>query len=256
MKQIDAPAVPDLGIIDNFAPAVGLDVFALRPDYCALSIVADGVVNTASHPVVAALAEDTYNLANHPAWAEAHLEAWRAAYRTFGAKPQRTPCSAEALLKRLGTDGRLPTVNAVVDLYNAVSVRYALPVGGENAAAYQGIPRLIRAIGLEQFDTIRDGAPYSEAVPAGEVIWCDDRGVTCRRWNWRQGIRTRIDAATTRMWFVLERLDPMPLPALLEAGDLLASTLSAISCDARITTVLINQAGLTWKPQLPVQNKT
>lgn len=170
------------------------------------------------------------------------MESWRDAYRAFGAKPQRTPCSAQALLKRIAQVGRLPTVNAVVDLYNAISVRFALPIGGENAAAYVGLPRLLRAAGGESFDTLESGAPHVDSVPAGEVVWCDDRGVTCRRWNWRQGLRTRIDASTTDMWFILERLEPMPLAALLDAGELLVQSLRKLSPLAAVAATLIDRS--------------
>lgn len=37
----------------------------------------------------------------------------------------------------------MPALDPIVDLYNAVSLRYAVPVGGENIAAYQGLPRLV-----------------------------------------------------------------------------------------------------------------
>ena len=53
------------------------------------------------------------------------------------------------------------------------------------------------------------------------MVWRDDLGVTCRRWNWRQGVRTRLDASARRMWFILESLPEMPLAALHEAGGLL-----------------------------------
>jgi DNA/RNA-binding domain of Phe-tRNA-synthetase-like protein len=224
----------------QFTPSVRSEIFALRPDYCALSIVAEGVQNAARHPASDDIIETVRAPKPWPAWGDAHLDAWRAAYRGFGAKPQRTPSSAEALARRIQGEGQLPTINAVVDLYNALSVRFAMPIGGENIAAYVGDPLLKRATGHETFDTVKDGSPCSETVPAGEVVWADELGVTCRRWNWRQGLRTRIDAAATRMWFVLERLEPMPIPALLEAGDLLAATLRKMSPGAAITSTLIN----------------
>jgi len=232
----------------DFIPAVAPEVFALCPDYCALSIVAHEVTNSTAHPEVAALGEAIGRSWSRPIWAEAHLESWRAAYRSFGARPQRTPSSAEALLKRLAADGRLPSINAAVDLYNAISVGYATPVGGENIAAYVGHPRLIRAAGDEPFDTVKDGIAQVEIVPAGEVVWCDDRGVTCRRWNWRQGVRTRIEASTRQMWFVLERLEPMPVVALLEAGQLLLSTLAQMSPGASIRTTFISREGAIQNP--------
>jgi DNA/RNA-binding domain of Phe-tRNA-synthetase-like protein len=223
----------------QFTPTVRPEIFELRSDYCALSIAAEGVQNAPRNPASDEIIESVRAARPWPAWGDAHLDAWRAAYREFGAKPQRTPSSAEALARRVQGDGQLPTINAVVDLYNALSVRFAIPIGGENIAAYVGDPVLKRATGHETFDTVKDGSPYVETVPAGEVVWADALGVTCRRWNWRQGLRTRIDAATTRMWFVLERLEPMPIPALLEAGDLLAATLRKMSPGAAIASTII-----------------
>jgi DNA/RNA-binding domain of Phe-tRNA-synthetase-like protein len=145
----------------------------------------------------------------------------------------------------LRKDGGLPSINAVVDLYNWVSVRHALPVGGENIAAYVGSPRLLRATGAELFDTTKDGAPFSEPVPPGEVVWADERGVTCRRWNWRQGNRTRIDLDTHRMWFVLERLQPMPIACAEEAALVLIRGLRQISPQAQIKIHRIDRTGTT-----------
>jgi DNA/RNA-binding domain of Phe-tRNA-synthetase-like protein len=73
------------------------------------------------------------------------------------------------------------------------------------------------------------------------VIWRDDSGVTCRRWNWRQTPRTRLDVASTDMWFVLERLEPMPLGALVEAGDMLVAGLRRLAPTAQITSELLRQ---------------
>ncbi|WP_313466006.1 B3/B4 domain-containing protein, partial [Pseudomonas nitroreducens] len=178
-------------------------------------------------------------LAGEPAWAEAHLAAWADVFRRFGAKPQRTPCSAEALRKRVLRDGSLPVIDPVVDLYNAISVQFAIPVGGENLAAYAGTPRLVIADGNELFDTMKDGAPAHESPESGEVIWRDDLGVTCRRWNWRQGVRTRLGADAQQMWFILESLPQMPLEALREAGDQLIAGLQAMMPGAKAEAQLV-----------------
>jgi DNA/RNA-binding domain of Phe-tRNA-synthetase-like protein len=226
----------------QFLPAVDPQIFELRPDYRALSLVAEGVQNAARHPASDEIIESVRAGGQWPAWGDGHLEAWREAYRGFGAKPQRTPSSAEALVKRMRGEGQMPAINAVVDLYNALSVRFAVPIGGENIDAYLGHPTLKRATGHETFDTVKDGSSVQEPVPAGEVVWADERGVTCRRWNWRQGLRTRIDLATSRMWFVLERLEPMPMPALLEAGERLAATLRTLGPRATVTSTILAPA--------------
>ncbi|MGS3054995.1 hypothetical protein AB2884_26195, partial [Escherichia coli] len=84
------------------------------------------------------------------------------------------------------------------------------------------------ADGTEAFDTVADGAAVIEHPAPGEVIWRDEVGVTCRRWNWRQGSRTRLDGGERSMWFVLEAMGAMPQAELLAAGDMLASGLSSL----------------------------
>jgi DNA/RNA-binding domain of Phe-tRNA-synthetase-like protein len=222
------------------SPVISPEIYAMRPDFAALSISVVGAQNAASDP----WCTEQLRLAcadEGPEWLEAHLEAWRDAYRAFGAKPQRTPCSVEALRKRALRDGILPPVNAVVDLYNAISLRYGLPIGGEDAHAYSGTPRLVVAGGMEPFDTTRSGESEVETVEAGEVVWCDDRGVTCRRWNWRQGVRTRITDESTAMWFVLERLEPMPISALLQAGEDLIAGLKRLAPSLEATMQLLQR---------------
>jgi DNA/RNA-binding domain of Phe-tRNA-synthetase-like protein len=221
---------------EPFVPAVDEAIWSLRPDFIALSIVVRGARNG---PSVDAAAGDLRAAA--PPWGDAHLEAWRQAYAAFGAKPKRTPCSAEALLRRVERDGELPRINALVDLYNALSVRYALPIGGEDLAMYRGTPRLMCATGGETFATMRDGEPAVETVEPGEVVWRDDEGVTCRRWNWRQSVRTRLDIGSTDLWFVLERLEPMPVIELERVGDALVAGVLKLAPNAAVTTMLLTR---------------
>jgi DNA/RNA-binding domain of Phe-tRNA-synthetase-like protein len=227
-------------------PVVDAAVFALRPDAVVLALVATGLTagpsddrslaDLASAARAAADAGHAADPAAHP-----HVAAWRDTYRAFGAKPQRTRSSVEALLRRVdpgsSPSGGLPAVNAVVDAYNAVSVRHALPAGGEDLAAYTGTPRLVRATGDEPFDTVVAGEPAVEHPEAGEVVWRDDTGVTCRWWNWRQCARTRITERTTDALFLLERLEPMSLDALAAAGDDLAGLLRGRGATVRSVLV-------------------
>ncbi|MEZ5774676.1 MAG: phenylalanine--tRNA ligase beta subunit-related protein [Hyphomicrobiaceae bacterium] len=156
--------------------------------------------------------------------------------------PTRTPSSAEALRKRVERGARPPGINAVVDLYNAVSIAYALPVGGEDIDAYAGSPRLTIAKGDEPFQTDQGRRTGDRASGSGEVVWLDDLGVTCRRWNWRQGPRTRITLDTRSMWFVLERLEPMPVTRLHEAGEMLKGSLRRLAPGIEIEIQLIDTA--------------
>lgn len=173
-------------------------------------------------------------------WANDHLNSWAEVFKKFGAKPQRTPCSADALRKRVLRDGKLPSIDPIVDLYNAISLQYAIPVGGENFAKYIGVPRLTVADGTEEFDTTKDGLPFIEYPEKGEIIWRDDKGVTCRRWNWRQGLRTRLDSEAKQMWFILESLPTMPSDALHEAGEKLTEGIMKIMPGCYLHQLLID----------------
>lgn len=210
-------------------PSIDPRLTGIAPGFRALSILVEAAPITQPDVASAALVQACQQVLNDDvAWAEAHLSAWDDVFRAFGAKPKRTPCSASALRKRVLKEGALPPLDPVVDIYNAISIRYAIPVGGENLAAYAGAPRLTLAEGNEPFDTLKEGQSVIEYPDAGEVIWRDDIGVTCRRWNWRQGVRTRLDSQAQHMWFILESLPSMPLSALQEAGDELVSNLQRL----------------------------
>ena len=208
-------------------------VSALRPDYRALLVTADGLRGGPSDAVSerflsAAEATARERLDGRKPEELPHPAAWREAYRAFGAKPQRTRPSVEALLRRLDPDG-LPRIDRITDVYNAVSVAHLLPLGGEDRAAYVGPPRLVRADGTEPFDTTAGGETVVEHPEPGEVVWRDQAGVTCRRWNWRQGVRTRITTATSSALFILDVLDPMTDDEAHAAADALTEGLLALS---------------------------
>ena len=223
--------MPDTGMLEEFLAGAHADaaVFGLRPDYRVLLLAVGGIDpgpgDQASDALLAAAeAAAREALGGGPAEQLPHVAAWRDAYRAFGAKPQRTRNSLEALLRRAPSG--LPRVNRLTDCYNAVSVLHQIPVGGEDLTRYAGPPRLIRAAGDELFDTTADGIGVIEHPQAGEVVWCDDAGVTCRRWNWRQARRTQLREDTSTALFILDALDPVTGEALHAAADDLAARLA------------------------------
>ncbi|MER5621159.1 phenylalanine--tRNA ligase beta subunit-related protein [Streptosporangium sp. NPDC002544] len=198
-------------------------VSALRPDFAVLVIgvygLRNGPTDDRSRAWLAEAAEKAV------AVDDARVEAWRETYRAFGAKPQRTRPSVDALVRRMPP----PEINRVVDAYNAISIRHGLPIGGEDLTRYEGTARLVRAAGDEPFEVVERGEPAIDHPEIGEVVWRDDRGVTCRRWNWRQCVRTRITEETTDALFLLERLAPLSIEELRAAGDELAGLLEDVT---------------------------
>ena len=201
-------------------------VHTLRPDFAVCAVAVTAAANRAGDAASEALLQDAEAFAAAAAELPPHVAAWQDAYRAFGAKPQRTASSVEALWRR-ARGGGLPRVNWLVDVYNAVSVRHVLPVGGEDLARYAGPIRLVRASGDEPFDTVTSGEAVVDHPAPGEVVWRDELGVTCRRWNWRQCTRTRLTEDSTDVLFLLERLEPMPLAALDAAAEALVAAVLA-----------------------------
>jgi DNA/RNA-binding domain of Phe-tRNA-synthetase-like protein len=229
-------SMPDHDQLQSFLAAghVDTEVFALRPDYGAILLEVGGIVPGPSDAASDALlraaevaARET--LRDRPVEEVPHVAAWRDAYRAFGAKPQRTRNSLEALLRR--TASGLPRVNRLTDIYNAVSVFHQVPLGGEDLSQYTGAPRLVRATGEELFDTVADGVEVIEHPEPGEVVWRDQVGVTCRRWNWRQAHRSQLSDHTTTALFILDALDPMTGEELLAAADGLVAHLTRLGPD-------------------------
>ena len=225
------------------AASIAPGVFALRPDYRALLIAVQGIVPTASDDAAESLLQQAEAHARATLEAQEitevpHIAAWRDAYRAFGAKPQRTRNSLEALTRRAAADG-LPRVNALTDAYNAISVLHGVPVGGEDLDRYVGAPKLIVATGNEPFETSSHGEIVTERPDAGEVVWCDDQGVTCRRWNWRQGPRTALTPETTRALFIFDALAPMSDEELTTAGDALLAALRQNSPELQAATRML-----------------
>ena len=230
------------GVLDR--AEVEAPVRALRPDYRAVLLAVDGIEPGASDAVSEALLQQAeagarQALAGRPVEDLPHVAAWREAYRAFGAKPQRTRNSLEALLRR--AESGLPRVNRLTDVYNAVSVLHGVPVGGEDLDRYAGPPRLVRATGHEPFDTTSGGTTVVEHPDAGEVVWRDDAGVTCRRWNWRQARPTQRTDGTTAALFVLDALGLLADGALGAAADDLTAELRRLGPEVRVARRLLGE---------------
>lgn len=235
----------DLSTLHGFLAGAFVDpeVSRLRPDYRALLLAVDGIEpgpsdDAGEQQLLAAEDSARAATATTPVDQLPHVAAWREAYRAFGAKPQRTRTSVEALLRRAAGPG-LPRVNRLTDLYNAVSVLHQLPLGGEDLSRYVGSPRLLRAVGDESFDTIADGVTSIDHPLPGEVVWCDEAGVTCRRWNWRQARRTQLTDDTTTAVFILDALDPMTDAELTAAADDLVAHVRMLGPDVTVVRRLL-----------------
>lgn len=154
------------------------------------------------------------------------IQAWRRAFTAMGLKPTQYRCASESLLRRLRREGDLPSLHPLVDLCNAVSAAYAIPVAALDADRITGDLEVRRAAGTERYDTFAGDVEHPEP---GEVVFVDAGGrAHARRWTNRQSGHSAISAATRRAFIVTEALHDgaaVDVPALLD--DLAAALRAA-----------------------------
>lgn len=132
------------------------------------------------------------------------IKVWRDAFKKFKTK-KGARSSIEALLKRVSTGKVLGTINPLVDIYNSISLKYAMPCGGEDMDKFVGDIRLTKATGDESFITL--GSDKSEPPYEGEIVYKDDEGAICRCWNWRESVRTMLTEDTKNAFLCIELVD-------------------------------------------------
>ncbi|KKU00530.1 MAG: Arginine-tRNA ligase [Candidatus Collierbacteria bacterium GW2011_GWB2_45_17] len=150
-----------------------------------------------------------------------YIAPWREIYRAFGSKPSEYNSSVEALLKRVLKGKELSDINPLVNLYNALSLKYILPFGGEDLDKVKGDIRLDFATGDEK--GIYLGSEEVITCDKGEVTYMDDLGFICRKWNWREGKRTMLTEKTQNVILVTEACVAVEDSVLKKATEELAN---------------------------------
>jgi DNA/RNA-binding domain of Phe-tRNA-synthetase-like protein len=174
------------------------------PQLSAGALVLTGVTRCAdttsrAAPLIAAAAD---RLASETEGAFPEIRAWRAVFAEMGLKPTQVRCAAESLLRRLRTDGALPRLHPLVDLCNAVSVAFAVPVAAFDLDRVEGDLTVRAARGEEPH--LSFGGDI-ETPPTGEIVFADAAGVAhARRWCHRQSAHSAIGVATQTALIVVE----------------------------------------------------
>src|SRR6202167_3461413 len=78
------------------------------------------------------------------------IQAWRRAFARMGLKPTQYRCASEALLRRFRKEGSLPPLHPLVDLCNAVSLAFAIPVAALDVSMITGGIEVRYATGAEE----------------------------------------------------------------------------------------------------------
>jgi DNA/RNA-binding domain of Phe-tRNA-synthetase-like protein len=229
--------------------AIDGEIFDLFPELQIGVLQVDGLDNSGSgreiDPLIREAEKDVrQSFSQDMLSQEPRIQAWRRAYSAFGAKPKKYKSSVESLLRTILKGGGLRPINPIVDIYNYVSVRKIIPIGGDDLDKIDGSLRLCLAQGGETFLPL-NGRELEEAKP-GEVIYRDEKEVLCRRWNWREADKTKMTAETHRILLVAEALPPV-------AADELEGIIKELErhvincCGGRSKTAILDRRAPSFK---------
>jgi DNA/RNA-binding domain of Phe-tRNA-synthetase-like protein len=145
-------------------------------------------------------------------------QAWRRAFARMGLKPTQYRCASEALLRRYRKEGALPAIHPLVDLCNAISMAYAIPVAVLDVDQVTGSIEVRYADGSENYLAF---SGETEQPHAGEVIFADEAGnAHARRWTNRQSALSAVSPATSTALIVAEAMHGS---ARADVADLIAT---------------------------------
>jgi DNA/RNA-binding domain of Phe-tRNA-synthetase-like protein len=217
------------------------DVFTQYPGYVRGVVLAYGVSNSDSSPDLIAMLRtaeisvrdrlDKDNLTEHP-----HICSWREAFRAFGAKPGQFRSSIEAMIRCVLNNNELPSINALVDIGNLISLKYLVPVGGHAIDVVHQDIMLRPATGSESF--IAFGSEEVENPLPGEIIFVEGDTVLARRWCWRQAKHTLTLPDTTAIEFNMMgylRYLPMTLRPYVTRRRYWLSGFAVGACDMKFS---------------------
>ncbi len=170
----------------------------------------------------------------------AKIAVWRKAYSAFGAKPSENLSSVENLCKLVLKGGEVSHINKIVDIYNFISLKHTVPVGGEDLDKIQeGISLAIA--GANEPPCLLLGDKEPRQPHEGEVIYKDKLSAICRRFNWREADRTKFTEQTRNAILVAEGLPPTSQDDIEKiAGEL--KELVQKYCGGRLSMFVLNQS--------------
>lgn len=165
---------------------------------------------------------------------------WREAYRKFGAKPKDYPSSIENLMRRIVKGEEVRHINKLVDIYNVISLKHFVPVGGEDVDKMDGDVLLTIAKENEE-PVVLLGEKEARPPYPKEVIYKDNKGTICRRWNWKEVDRTKLTEETKNCFIVIESLPPVDKDKVEKAISELTELIMKY-CGGEVTTTILDKA--------------
>lgn len=208
------------------------DVFEKLPNYCVGVVVAIGIDNTILNKKVEDFLDNAANkftTNKKEANIRELVSPYREAFYALEMNPNKFMCSIEALLKRVQKGNSFPHINTIVDLGNAFSVKYEIPLGAHDIDKLEG--DLEVRFSKENDTFLPLGETVAENMPTGELVYASLNIVKTRRWIWRQSNDGKIEETTKNVFFPIDGFKGINDKKVLELRDELVEFLiSELGC--------------------------
>lgn len=231
---------------------VAQEVFDLLPNACFGVVAVAGAENFAGNPEIAALLAENIALCERK-FADVRVKEapeivpYREAFRALGINPNKFMCSIEALLTRIAKGKGFPQINPAVDLGNAVSLKYQLPIGAHDMGTVARALEVRPARDGDRF--IPFGETETETPEPGEIVYVSGGEVRTRRWTWRQSEIGKITGETSDLLFPIDGFTDVNREKVLEARTALAEA-AARYLGAKTAVGLVDRAHPVFEAEL------
>jgi DNA/RNA-binding domain of Phe-tRNA-synthetase-like protein len=154
------------------------------------------------------------------------IKAWRGVFSRMGLKPTQYRCASESLLRRFRKEGLLPPIHPLIDVCNAVSLAFAIPVAALDVAKVAWPLQVRPATGTENYASFSGEIEHPEP---GEVTFADAQGQAhARRWTHRQSGLSAIRDETASVLIVIEGVHAVAAADVRSLAAALADALNEV----------------------------
>ncbi len=211
--------------------AIESKFFEVLPGACFGVVIAKGVDNTKEYPYIAELLAQSIAAAEarfqeHSVKEDRAILPYRDAFTTLGINPNKFMSSIEAMFTRVSKGKGLPSINPIVDLGNALSLKYTLPMGAHDIDQMDADMEV--RFSREGDTFLPFGETETEELPAGEPVYAVGRKIRTRRWIWRQSELGKIGPTTRNIFFPIDGFASANKQSILQASAELAAACKEI----------------------------
>jgi len=214
------------------------EVFKKLEGVCFGIVIARGIDNSTRNQAIGDMldgavksAKEKFNgvkVKEHP-----QITPYREAFLKLGFNPNKFLSSIEALTSRIAKGGELPKINNIVDLVNAISLKYILPMGAHDIDKFQDDIEV--RFSREGDIFVPFGSSEAENVEQGELIYVSGSRVKTRKWIWRQSEEGKITEESKNIFFPIDGFKGSNLDSIISARDELAKIVEGLfGCEIKV----------------------